>query len=209
MIKYLEPSMNTGSQGESVLSNSIYISVCQTRTNVARFLKLITGKPYNHVSVSTTPNLSEMYSFCRNDPRRPLPATFNMEEIGKGTLGRFSNIPCEIYRLEVTDKQKNQLEKQLEYFKNNRESFSYNLIGLLFIFLHIAKDRKNKFVCSQFVGHIMKEAEINLDITKPSSLYTPDDFRHIKSAELIYKGDLNQFGKSCSEFCDMTQAGEK
>ena len=71
-------------------------------------------------------------------------------------------------------------------------------MGLLFIFLRIAKKRKNKFVCSQFVAHIMAEAEINLEIPKPTSLYIPDDFRHIKAAELIYKGDLNEFNSIVS-----------
>ena len=52
---------------------------------------------------------------------------------------------------------------------------------------------KNKFVCSQFVGHIMEKSGINLDIPKPVCLHTPEDFRHIKSAQLIYKGDLNKF----------------
>ena len=41
----------------------------------------------------------------------------------------------------------------------------------------------------------MEQADINLEIKKPKSLYIPDDFRHIKSAELIYKGDLNEFKK--------------
>ena len=178
------------------MENSVYITVCQTRTYIARFLRLVTRKPYNHVSLSTTPTLSEMYSFCRNNPWRPLPATFNKEEIGKGTFGRFSYIPCEIYRLKITNKQMQQLKQQLEYFKNNREKYSYNLIGLPLIFLHIAKNRKNKFVCSQFVAHIMEQSNIKLEISKPKSLYIPDDFRHIKSAELIYKGDLNEFKNS-------------
>lgn len=175
------------------MSHNVYISVCQTKTNIARLLKLITRKPYNHVSVSTCPRLSEMYSFCRNNPHKPLPATFNKEEPGKGVLGKYNHIPCEIYRLEVTEQQKLQLEKQLEYYKKHRENYSYNCIGLILIFFHIARERKNKFVCSQFVGHIMEQADIHLDITKPCSLYTPDDFRHITSAKLIYKGDLYEF----------------
>ena len=87
-----------------------------------------------------------MYSFCRNNPWRPLPATFNKEEVGKETFGRFKYIPCEIYKLDITDKQMKQLEKQLEYFKNNRDNYSYNLIGLILIFLHIERNRK-KQIC--------------------------------------------------------------
>ena len=175
------------------MSCHIYISVCQTGTNIAKILKIFTRKPYNHVSVFSDPTHGEMYSFCRNKPSRPLPATFNKEIVGKGTLGKFSFIPCEIYKLDVTEEQKECFEKNLEFFKNNRDCFSYNCIGLGLIFLHIAFKRKNKFVCSQFVGHIMEKSGINLDIPKPVCLHTPEDFRHIKSAQLIYKGDLNKF----------------
>jgi len=45
------------------------------------------------------------------------------------------------------------------------------------------------------VAHIIDQAGIDLKIAKHKSLYTPDDFRHIKSAKLIYKGDLNEFNK--------------
>lgn len=175
------------------MSSYIYISVCQTGTNVAKFLKIFTRKPYNHVSVSIDPKLGEMYSFCRNNPGRPLPATFNKEVVGKGTLGKFRFIPCEIYKISVTDKQFKAFEEQLEYFKNNRDCYSYNCIGLGLIFFHIAYTRKNKFVCSQFVSHIMNKSGINLEIPKPASLHTPEDFRHIKSAKLVYRGDLNKF----------------
>ena len=102
------------------MSCHIYISVCQTGTNIAKILKIFTRKPYNHVSVFSDPTHGEMYSFCRNKPSRPLPATFNKEIVGKGTLGKFSFIPCEIYKLDVTEEQKECFEKNLEFFKNNR-----------------------------------------------------------------------------------------
>lgn len=85
------------------------------------------------------------------------------------------------------------MKKILNFLKTTEIVFPYNCIGLGLIFLHIAFKRKNKFVCSQFVGHIMEKSGINLDIPKPVCLHTPEDFRHIKSAQLIYKGDLNKF----------------
>ncbi len=177
------------------MQENIYILVTQTGTNISKILKLFTRKPYNHVSISCDPNLQEMYSFCRNTPEKPLPATFNKEIVGEGTFGKFSNIPCEIYKIPVSGRQKNLITKNLEHFKNNREYYSYNLIGLGLIFLHIAYNRKNKFVCSQFVSHILEKSEVDLDFSKPSCLLTPEDFRHVDSAELIYKGELNAFYK--------------
>ncbi len=173
--------------------NYVYILVSQTGTTIAKILKLFTRKPYNHVSVACEESLDEMYSFCRNRPERPLPATFNKEIIGKGTLGKFNLIPCELYRIPVTAEQKKRFSENLEYFKQNRECFSYNCIGLGFIFFNIAFKRKNKFVCSQFVGYILEKSGINSGIKKPFCLQTPEDFRHIPNAELIYRGNLNNY----------------
>ncbi len=175
------------------MQNSIYILVMQTGTGVAKVIKALTRKPYNHVSISCDPNLSEMYSFCRNNPGRPLPATFNREIVGQGTLGKFSNIPCEIYRIPVSVRQKELIKKNLEHFKQNRNYYSYNCLGLGLIFFHIAMSRKKKFVCSQFVSYVLEQSEIDLKLAKPSSLIIPEDFRHIESAELFYKGELNSF----------------
>ena len=190
------------------MSSYVYILVCQTGTNIARMLKIFTRKPYNHVSVSSDIRLEEMNSFCRNNPTRPLPATFNREVVGKGTLGQYSYIPCEIYRIPVTQKQKELFNNNLEYFKNNREYFSYNCLGLGLIFLHIAFRRKNKFVCSQFVAYIMEKSGIRLDIPKPSCLYTPEDFRHIDSAELVYTGNLNTFHSIVNNYHPISLSGK-
>lgn len=173
--------------------NYVYILVSQTGTTIAKILKLFTRKPYNHVSVACEENLNEMYSFCRNRPERPLPATFNKEIIGKGTLGKYNLIPCELYRIPVTPEQKQRFLENIDFFKKNRECFSYNCIGLGFIFFHIAFKRKNKFVCSQFVGYILEKSGINPGLSKPFCLHTPEDFRHIPKAELIYRGNLNNY----------------
>lgn len=173
--------------------NYIYILVSQTGTTISKILKIFTRKPYNHVSVACKEDLSEMYSFCRNKPERPLPATFNKEIIGEGTLGKYSFIPCELYRLPVTADQKILFMKNLENFKRNREIYSYNCIGLGFMFFNIAFSRKNKFVCSQFVGYMLEKSGIESHIRKPVCLQTPEDFRHIQGAELIYRGNLNNY----------------
>ena len=45
------------------------------------------------------------------------------EIVGKGTLGKFSFIPCEIYKLDVTEEQKECFEKNIEFFKNKIDCF--------------------------------------------------------------------------------------
>ncbi len=169
----------------------IYLVVAQTGTKPARFFRFITKKPYNHVSLSGDVNLSEMYSFCRTYRPFPLPATFNKEIVGEGTLGQYGCIPCEIYRIPVTEAQKAEYNRIIKHFCDNRKVYSYNLLGLLAVHLNIEWNRKKSFVCSQFVAYTMDK--IGIPLEKPFCLYKPDDFRTFPGATLIYTGELNTF----------------
>ncbi len=169
----------------------IYIVVAQTGTRPARFFRFFTRKPYNHVSLSGDVTLSEMYSFCRTYRPFPLPATFNKEIVGKGTLGCFGFIPCEIYRITVTAEQKAAYQRIIRHFNSNRNIYSYNLLGLLAVYFNIEWKRKKNFVCSQFVAYTMDK--IGIPLEKPFCLYKPDDFRKFPGATLIYSGELNRF----------------
>lgn len=169
----------------------IYIIVAQTGTRPARLFRFVTKKPYNHVSLAGSADLSEMYSFCRTYRSFILPATFNKEVVGKGTLGQFDFIPCEIYRVKVTPKQKEEYNEIIKHFTENRRAYSYNLLGLVPLYLKKNWERNKNFVCSQFVAYTMERIGITLE--KPFSLYTPDDFRHFPNAELYYAGELNCF----------------
>lgn len=173
------------------MEDHIYIIIAQTGTKPARFFRFFTRKPYNHVSLSGDVTLSEMYSFCRTYRRFPLPATFNKETVGKGTLGNFDFIPCEIYRVPVTHEQKSEYNRIIRHFVNHRNVYSYNLLGLIAIYFNIELKRENCFVCSQFVAYTMNKIGIKLE--KPVYLYRPDDFRNFPGSTLIYSGELNNF----------------
>ena len=169
----------------------IYLIIAQTGTRPARFFRFFTKKPYNHVSLSGDVTLSEMYSFCRTYRRFPLPATFNKETVGQGTLGKFRYIPCEIYRIPVTPGQKSEYNRIIRHFANNRSVYSYNLLGLLAVYFKIEWNRRKSFVCSQFVAYTMDK--IGIPLEKPFCLYKPYDFRSFPGSTLIYSGELNSF----------------
>ena len=170
---------------------SVYVVVTRTGTGVARAIRVLSRMPYSHVSLSADASLHELYSFCRNYTRIPLPATFNTEQIGVGTLGKFSFIPCEIYEIPLTEEQYTRFEHMIEYFQEYRKSYSYSIIGLIRVRLQIESELQNKFVCSQFVAYVLEECGVTLD--KPPCLYSPDDLRYLPDAKLIYRGELNQY----------------
>ena len=76
------------------MQDHIFVLLMQTGTSVAKVLQFFTRKPYNHASVALDLTLEEMYSFCRNHIHFPLPAGFNQEIVGEGTLGRFWSSPA-------------------------------------------------------------------------------------------------------------------
>ncbi|MCI5816012.1 hypothetical protein [Ruminococcus sp.] len=173
------------------MQDYIYVLLSQTGTNVAKIIRFFTRKPYNHASIAADSSLNEMYSFCRNSPSMPLPATFNQEIVGHGTLGKFPDIPCELYAIPVTRQQRLIFEHELEHFKLHRSMYSYSLIGMGTVLFQISLHRRNKYVCSQFVAHVIEQSGISLP--KPSVLCTPEDLRHIPGAQLIYQGELNDY----------------
>jgi hypothetical protein len=174
-----------------MMQEYVFVLLMQTGTAVAKVLQFFTRKPYNHASIALDLTLEEMYSFCRNQTRFPLPAGFNQEIVGQGTLGQFAVIPCEIYAIPITAEKKQEFCKNLEFFKQNRTMFSYNVLGLGTTFLRIKWTRKNKMHCSQFVATLLAQSGVKLN--KPLSLHTPDDLRYISDANLIYRGELNRF----------------
>jgi hypothetical protein len=120
-----------------------------------------------------------------------LPATFNPETIDKGVFGHTKIIPCEIYDIPVTAEQKAVFDALINHFIVNRKKYSYNTLGLFLIPLRINYSRKNKYLCSQFVAHVLDV--MGFELGKPVFMFTPEDFRIVFKEHLIYQGELKEF----------------
>lgn len=173
--------------------NYIYLVLTKTGTKFSRIIGLVTGKTYTHVSIASDEMLTQMYSFCRDKKEMPLPANFNREDILTEVFGACKTIPSEVYRLPVTDEQMTRYREVIRHFIDNRESYSYDIGALIPMALHIPHKMRNKFVCSVWVGFVLGKSGIDHDIKKHPSLVEPEDFRSIKGAELIYRGDLKKY----------------
>ncbi len=166
----------------------IYAVLSQTGTMPARIIKFITKAPYNHASLSSDREMQEIYSFCRKFKRFALPAGF-VEEKNVGVFDMFAAVPCEIYAFEATDEQYKKYEMMIREFKENSKLYSYNVIGLIGLAFGLAIHRKNHFLCSQFVAHVLTECGLT-HFDKDLGLVKPDDIRYVENAQLVYKGDL-------------------
>lgn len=173
------------------MKKKLYVVLTQTGTIPAKMIKLITKAPYNHTSITSDEELLEIYSFCRKHKITPLPAGF-VNETEIGVFDMFSSVPCEIYSFDVTEEQYDEYERIIGHFKAESKLYSYNVLGLLALAFGIPVHRKNRFICSQFVAHVLNECKI-AEFYKDLCLVKPDDFRHLENATLVYRGDIKEF----------------
>lgn len=183
---------------------AIYVVVTCTGTGVAKAIRAVTHMPYSHAAIALDPALSVLYSFSRSYRLSPLPATFNPEVVGTGTLAKFDCIPCEIYSIPLSEEQYLRIKGQIAYFCAFRREFSYSLMGLIWVKLQKERVLDRKFVCSQFVAYVLEECGVELE--KPASLYSPDDLRYLPQAELIYRGELNRYYQEMHPFAPLSFA---
>ncbi len=173
-------------------SKKLYIVLTQTGTMVSKIIKFFTHAPFNHASITNDPNFCDMVSFSRYHRHLPLPAGFNHENLHTGVFSCFPNIPCEILSIDVTEEQYNDYLNLIEHFKINIKKYNYNILGLVTIPFGFVRQDKRRFVCSQFVAHVLKEINV-ATFDKDVSLITPDDLRSIKNSECVYSGNIKSF----------------
>ena len=76
---------------------TIYIVVTRTNTIPSRAIRIYTGCPYNHVSLSIDSRLEDMVSFGRLYPSMPMPGGFVHEGKNKGFFRHFRDTHCRVY----------------------------------------------------------------------------------------------------------------
>ena len=131
-----------------------------------------------------------MYSFGRLNPYNPFTGGFVHEGINHGTFKRFKRTKAEIYSIDVTEEQYNIIKNKIKYFKENKDDYNFNRIGLFLAAINYKYTKKNSFYCSEFVKYLLEEAEINMALPK---IMKPIDFKKIIDSDFLYKGKLKNY----------------
>jgi len=172
----------------------IYIVISQTGTLLSTILKIVTGKEYNHASISLDSNLDNMYSFGRRNPYNPFIGVFLIEKINVGTYKRFSNTRCKVIRIRVTFDQYNLILFKLREMTNDIDKYKYNVLGLFLAAINVNLHRNNRFYCSEFVRYILDCADV--DVSMIPEIVHPVDFLDMNNGYVIYEGLLRNFPQS-------------
>ncbi|MDF2543162.1 MAG: hypothetical protein K0S47_2880 [Herbinix sp.] len=173
-------------------NKNIYIVLTQTQTYPARMIHLYTSEPYAHASIAFDEDLEEMYSFARRGIRNPFNAGFVEEDINNGIFGKYTSTTCNVYQLKITEKQYIRLREEISIFKNNKDDYSYNFLGLLGAALNIPIQKKQRYFCSQFVAYILERSDIKI-FNKSYTMVKPRDIRLNPRLKSIYRGRLSEY----------------
>lgn len=167
----------------------IYIVLTNTGTILSKIIKLVKNDEYQHVSIALSENLKPMYSFGRLNPYNPFWGGFVEEGIDVGTFKRFSNTYAKIIRIKIQDDKYEKIKKTINKISKNRNSYSFDILGLLLAALNIKKDRKNHFYCADFIKYVLESANVEEGLPKN---IRPIDFDYL-SDDIVYMGKLRDF----------------
>ena len=137
----------------------IYIGLVSTPGLFASIIRRTIKQDYIHVVLGLDPELNEAYSIGRRHPFVPVISGFEKEEKGK-IVRKFPDAKYQIYELECTDEQREQIENRLKTDMERRFRIHYTIIGL------------------------------NLFDNKHFSLVTPKDFYEYENKKVIFEGYL-------------------
>ena len=159
-----------------------------TGTILSRIIKNLTHEKYAHVSISMDKKLKKVYSFGRQNPRWMIPCGFAMEDIY--LISKVcKNTICQLYELEISQLSYYKLKKNIKKYIKNKNTYRYNIKGLLHINFNKIYQRDYHFVCSQFIGKLFIDSDI-FKFNKDYSILKPKDIVSIPDMKLLYEGKV-------------------
>lgn len=167
----------------------IYIALIDTPGIFAFMIRHYLKQKYIHVAVSVDGRLDEAYSVGRRSPFVPVIAGFEREEKEK-IVRAFPDAEYKIYRLSVTDGQKERLKNRLRDDYGRRFSIHYAVLGLPFLVCGKKFYHENHYTCSSYLAKILEDDGIRL-FDKHFSLVTPKDFYECPMLLPVFEGRLD------------------
>lgn len=170
----------------------IYLVLTQTGTILSRFLKVVTGKEYNHISISFDPELKYLYSFGRKNAYNPLVGGFVQESPDFGTFKRFSETRALVLSVPVSDDAYEGLVQKIEDMFRDKNHYYYDSLGLVLAYFNVIYKRKHHFYCSDFVRTML----VDFGIESPEQfedIVQPMHFVNLPDTQIIYTGKLREF----------------
>jgi len=174
----------------------VFVMLTHTGTALSNIIKKFTGVPYSHASISFDSSMKQMYSMGRKYKSNPIIGVFVKEDINAGLYKVVEEkATYSLYVTFVTPEEKFAMLAKLEELSSMHaiKELKYSFLGLLYNKLNIAKDRGDKFFCSEFVAVILESGKNFFN--KHTSLVRPYDYAKHKEFKFVKKGVLGKYNQ--------------
>lgn len=175
----------------------VYIVATYTGTALSALIKQFSDNKYAHISISLNQDLRPMYAFGRIYPQTPFIAGLVKENINEGLYAIKKNTVCRVYSVKVTKEQYENIARNIDYMWNNRQELKYDVKALVRLKINRPRASYNKYVCSNFVSHILEMSGVDL-FDKPYHIVQPIDFLNLSNSDIIYEGLLRYYHPTMS-----------
>ena len=183
--------MNQNARGTHMLNSKnqktkkkVYVLLTRFPDTGSKWIQALTGFFYTHASIGLQEDMNTFYSFVTKG--------FIVEDISRYNKPDRAPFPCQLYELEVSEKVYESVKRIIQYYVRKKEQMKYTKFGLVMSLLRIPVKRRHKFICSQFVAHVLKRAKA-ANLKKFTVLYLPGDFKKLSEMKLIFEGNLQSF----------------
>lgn len=162
----------------------LYVLFSATPYRMGRWIRFVTGEPYNHVSIATGEDLTSIYSFARRYYCTPFYGGFVSEDPCRYRHnGRTANI--RLYRLPLTTMQWQRLQDMLEDMKTHADRYLYNHLSAMAAPLHLKIRVRKAYTCAEFTVNVLSSLGFDFN---PNRFYTIGGIAQRLSAYHIYTG---------------------
>ena len=183
-------------------NDCIYIVLTRTNTVISKLIHTIKHDAYTHAAISLDENFEQMYSFGRRSTYNPFIGKFRKEDLDGGVYNLCPALPGVIIEIKVTGRQYKKAKALIEHFTSKGDVYKYNYMGILHSFLNKPVNSDNRFLCSEFVYHVLRESEV-VELGIPRNLVRPQDLLKIPGT-IVYEGDLKKMPLSGHHHREMT-----
>jgi hypothetical protein len=171
---------------------NVYVILSVTPTLMGKIVRLFTRSSFNHSSISLTEDWNEMYSFARYRASNPLVGGFVKEFPQRLSLGKDRNVYIEVYKIPVSDKQFDEIERFIYNIKNDEEENIYNFRAAINILFGCKSNTYKAYTCSDFVAKSLMIGDI-ISQGQTSQNIIPDDIRKLIVKYICFRGCLNNY----------------
>ena len=168
-----------------------YVAFLSTPYKMGKFIRKMTGFPYNHTAISLSPKMKYLYSFSRHYKNAPFYGGFTKESVLRYRKNdNFARI--KICAVPVSEENYQKAKKRLEFFANHSEEHIYNMISAACFPFKTRVKIKNSFTCVEFVLSMLEKYS-EVPVLKNKKFCSIKELSDLLEDYKIYEGSAEKF----------------